>query len=100
MALWGGNTNNDDKIIFSGIDNDRDAIFFTIFQDQRNLNIKDYSYNHVVHGYYNSDLNMDGKIIYQGINNDLDNYIFFNILNYPKNEKKLTQYIIKENLPK
>jgi len=95
-VLRGGNTNADNQIIFSGIGNDRDPIFFDIFIAPDNV---DLSYNFVLEGYTPCDTNLDGKVIYQGGRNDIDQAIFFNVLLHPANEAQHLHYIVKEQLP-
>lgn len=97
MAMWAGNSNFNSNIVYNGIANDRDPIFFDVFNDAQNTN---YNYNHLSYGYYQTDLNMDGKVAYVGLNNDVDRFIFFNIFDHPANDQKLLNFIIQEQIPR
>lgn len=97
--LWSGNVNADKYVIFqgSGVGTpDRDFIFFEVFLDEDNTTS---SFNHIGHGYSNSDTDMDGKFIYQGLGNDVDAKIFFNVLFHPGNPSAIINYFITEQLP-
>jgi len=62
--LWSGNTNQDDKLRYTGTDNDRDPILIAIGGSVP---------TDVETGVYsNYDMNMDGDIKYTGANNDRD----------------------------
>ena len=95
-ALWAGNANMDNKVIFQGAGSDRDAIFFDVFLDPGNTNG---SFNFIGHGYKSTDTNMDSKFIYQGSGNDVDQMIFFNIILHPGNPQASINYIIYQQLP-
>ncbi|MBI5917422.1 MAG: hypothetical protein HY842_18800, partial [Bacteroidetes bacterium] len=95
-VLWAGNADANSVLIYQGANADRDFIFFDVFLDEENPNG---SFNHIGHGYRNSDTNMDGKFIYQGIGNDVDNMIFFNVLFYPGNVGSVINYIVNQQLP-
>ena len=97
--MWGGNPDANKYSVYQGAgvaSPDRDYIFFEVFLDPANTNG---SFNHIAHGYLQSDTNMDGKAIFQGINNDVDGMIFFNILFHPQNVNTLINFFITEQLP-
>lgn len=95
MALWAGNANSDDKIIFSGNDNDPTQLFFRILSNSSNGLV---SPSYVMEGYFKEDLNLDGKIILQGAGTDA-NIPFFNCIEHPENTNSYTNYFIVEQLP-
>ncbi len=68
-ALWLGNVNRDNKIIYQGAANDKDIIFFKVLQAPGNL---DFSLNFMFKGYLQTDVNLDGETIFAGPNNDPD----------------------------
>ena len=93
--LWLGNANGDSGAIFSGINNDVNNVFFSIFGDpNNNLQVL----NYVREGYLDSDFNLDGQVIYQGIGND-PNFLFFKILTHPGNTIGALNYIIDGTVP-
>ena len=94
-ALWSGDTSDDKTIIFQGVENDPNIMFFDVLNDPLNTA---FFVNHIANGYYNSDLNLDGDVIYQGEKSDV-NTIFFNILNYPLNIDNKTNFTINEQIP-
>ena len=95
-ALWAGNTNVDDKVVYAGQDNDKDPIFNDIDQAPGNIfNLQTY----ILSGYLDTDVNMDGESIYAGQDNDVDP-IFNNVDGYPANIFKLQTYVIPEQLAK
>jgi len=97
-TMWEGNTNDDRYIIFLGGGvgmPDPDGIFFTIFSDKENQLS---NYNHISHGYFQSDVNLDGIVNYQGVGTDLIP-IFFNVLYHPKNVNFFTNFFIDEQIP-
>jgi len=93
-ALWAGNTNVDDSVVYAGQDNDKDPIFNDIDQAVGNIfNLQTY----ILSGYLDTDVNMDGESIYAGQDNDVDP-IFNNVDGYPANIFKLQTYVIPEQL--
>lgn len=95
QALWTGNTNNDEQIIFQGNNNDTSPIFFEILTANGNAEaVPSYIYG----AYSQNDLNLDGQVIYQGSNNE-NNSLFFNILSYPDNTSGLSNYLMQEQFP-
>ncbi len=61
QAMIAGDANQDNKINYNGIDNDRNEIL---------LRCGLATPNNLQHGYYQADLNMDGIVKYNGLNND------------------------------
>lgn len=96
MTLWGGNTNNDNVLIFQGANNDNDPIFFDVMLAPDNTNTAP---NYILEGYSHSDNTMDGNTIFQGNMNDLDAMIFFNVLLHPANHTNIVTFIVEEQLP-
>ncbi len=95
-ALWCGDLNGDNKIIFQGNNNDINTIFFDVLSDPNNIQ---YQSHYITEGYKTSDVNMDGEIIYQGINNDA-NDLFFNVLLHPENTLLSPAFIITSDVPR
>ena len=94
-AMWAGNVNASNEVIFQGSNNDANAVFFKVLTAGNNgLN----QVNYVYEGYHMEDVEMDGQVIYQGTNNEV-NAIFFNVLTHPSNGSFLQNYIISEKLP-
>jgi len=96
LVLWAGDGNADRKIIYSGIANDRDPVFFDVITDPLNINS---NYNHVSFGYYRGDYDMKGSSVYLGSGNDPD-VIFFNVFLHPNNSSGSTIFIIREQIPR
>ncbi len=96
MALWGGNANADDLLVFQGADNDANKAFFDVLNAPQN---EDEQMNYILEGYYESDIDINCQIIFQGSQNDL-NMIFFNIVAHPQNTEALPNFLIFEQLPK
>jgi hypothetical protein len=63
MLLWGGNVLRDDRVKYSGSDNDRDLVL---------LSIGGVIATNTVTGYALEDVNMDGVVKYAGSTNDRD----------------------------
>ena len=96
LVLWAGDGNADRKIIYDGIANDRDPVFFDVITDPLNINS---NYNHVTFGYYRGDYDMKGSSVYLGSGNDPD-VIFFNVFLHPNNAVGSTIFIISEQIPR
>ena len=96
LVLWAGDGNADRKIIYDGIANDRDPVFFDVITDPLNINS---NYNHVSFGYHRGDYDMKGSAIYLGGGNDPD-VIFFNVFLHPNNTGGSTIFIIREQIPR
>jgi len=95
-ALWCGDLNGDNKIIFQGENNDVNSIFFEVLSDPINTQ---YQPNFIGQGYKPADVNLDGDIIYQGANNDA-NDVCFNVLMHPSNTTLSPNYIIQSDVPR
>jgi len=95
MALWSGDANSDGQIVFQGIENDPNEVFFTVLNDPNNTN-DDALF--ILNGYMTEDIDLSGTTIFQGDNNDL-NKIFFDILTHPDNISLSLNYIITEQIP-
>jgi thiol-disulfide isomerase/thioredoxin len=63
MALWMGDVNGDDAILYTGAFNDRDPVLFVIGGTVP---------TNTVSGYRSEDVNLDGTVKYTGENNDRD----------------------------
>jgi len=96
LVLWAGDGNADRKIIYDGIANDRDPVFFDVITDPLNINS---NYNHVAKGYFRGDYDMKGSSVYIGTGNDPD-VIFFNVFLHPNNGGGSTIFIIREQIPR
>jgi len=95
-ALWAGNADADDKIVYQGAGNDANGPFFEVLAAPENTDVK---VNYIFVGYNMSDFDMNCSTIYQGGNNDL-NIVFFNIITHPENLSASPSFIIHEQLPK
>nr|WP_321237169.1 hemagglutinin protein [uncultured Psychroserpens sp.] len=94
-ALWSGDTNGDDEIIFSGSDNDVNAIKDYILADPSNiLNFITYASS----GYLNQDIDLNSAARFSGSPND-SNIIKDNILNHPGNILNLPTFTISTTVP-
>ncbi|MEZ4930904.1 MAG: LamG-like jellyroll fold domain-containing protein [Saprospiraceae bacterium] len=96
MALWPGDSNGDQKVIFQGPVNDVIPIFFYIMTDLTN---SENLANFVSIGYSTHDINMDGLTIFQGPNNDKARILFYSILATDENIHHLANFILKAKLP-
>ncbi len=96
VALWPGDVNSNENVIFQGPLNDVIYVFFHIMQDQLN---DDNLANFVSIGYSTHDVNMDGLSIFQGPNNDKARILFHTILATEENEHHLANFILNAKLP-
>ena len=94
-ALWAGNVDFNDRVVFQGSPVDQDGIFFGVLLDSGNTNM---AANYIQDGYHRGDVNMDGRAIFQGSPNDTD-IIFFNIVGHPGNTGLLSNFIMIEQIP-
>ncbi|MEO1259201.1 MAG: alpha-amylase family glycosyl hydrolase [Bacteroidota bacterium] len=95
MGLWSGNTNEDNKVVYSGADTDINPISFDVLNNPGNpLNFPFLPLS----GYSLSDVNMDGKTVYSGADTDV-NPVSSNVLNHPNNPLSFAFYVITEQLP-
>lgn len=78
VAIWGGDSNRDGRVIYQGPGNDRSVILLksTLSEFPDNVLL---SANFIGKGYSIYDLNMDGKVIFQGPNNEVS-MLFQNIM--------------------
>ena len=95
MAMWGGDTNGDKKLVFQGTTNDVNSVFFGVLNDPDNVNNLT---NYIREGYHVEDVDLNGQMIYQGGNNE-NNFMFFSIMAHPQNVLQINNYIIEEQLP-
>ena len=93
-AMWAGNANTVNNLIFQGANNDPNAVFFEVLTAPTNSGQINYIYD----GYREEDLDLDGQTIYQGASNE-SNTIFFNVISHPDNGSFITNFIITEQLP-
>ena len=95
-ALWAGNTNADESIIYAGQANDKDPVFNEINSAPGNpFDLQTYIFT----GYNLGDVDMSANSIYAGQNNDVDP-VFNNIDGYTANIFQLQTYVIPEQLAK
>ncbi len=94
-ALWAGNANGDDKIIFQGNDTDNNEGFFAILTAPGNVNTQ---INYILESYHAADADMNCQLIYQGVNNE-PNLNFFNVVTHPENFNAAPNFIIQQKLP-
>jgi len=95
-ALWLGNTNGDDRTVFSGQATDKNNVFNAIDQAPANF-LKGQSF--VLNGYNVSDVDLNGQSIFAGQNNDIDP--IFNVVDsHPRNLTfRLQSFNIIEQVP-
>jgi hypothetical protein len=95
-ALWAGNTNADENIIYAGQSNDKDPVFNEINSAPGNFfGLQTY----IFPGYNLGDVDMNANTVFAGQNNDIDP-IFNNMDGYPANIFNLQTYVIPEQLAK
>ncbi|GEM_PF-5611839 len=92
LAMWAGDLNQDNQVIFQGPNNDIFYLFLAILLDPENTNAIS---NFVSQTYSAADFNLDGKVIYQGPNNDRSALLFNTILVHPDNDTYLSNYILQ-----
>ncbi len=92
IALWAGDLNGDEKVIYQGPDNDVFNIFSYVIEDETNI---DFLINFISEGYTKDDFNMDGAVIYQGPGNDRSILLFNTVLSHPLNENLLPNFIVE-----
>jgi len=95
LALWAGNVDFNNKIVFQGQSVDVSALLADIQSAEGNST---FSNNYILTGYHRGDLNMDGKAVFQGGHTDTD-IIFFNINIHPENFSNNANFIIIEQIP-
>ncbi|WP_299335804.1 hemagglutinin protein [uncultured Psychroserpens sp.] len=94
-ALWAGDTNNDNAIVFSGSNNDVNAIKDYILADPGNI-LNFITYGSL--GYLIQDADLNSTARFSGSPND-SNIIKDNILNHPANILNLPTFIISTTVP-
>ena len=91
-ALWAGDLNKDEKVIYQGPNNDIFYMFIEVVLDELNTNFLP---NYITRGYTEKDINLDGSVIFQGPNNDRARLLFNTILMHPENDAKFSNFIIQ-----
>ncbi len=93
-AMWAGDINVDNRVIYQGPQNDVFFMFLHIIIDDKNTN---YLTNYISSGYTDNDFNMDGTVIFQGPNNDKSVLLFNTTLKHPDNHGNFSNFIIMTN---
>jgi hypothetical protein len=96
-ALWSGNANLDNKIVYAGTGTDLSPISAQVLTAIANAGT--FSKSFCVKGYFPEDVDMDGKIVYAGTGTD-QNIISQNVLLHPDNPTFSKSKPIEEQLPK
>ena len=91
-AMWSGDLNHDNQVIFQGPNNDVFALFLAVLTDPANTN---FISNFVSRTYSTADYDLDGSVIFQGPNNDRSKLLFNTILIHPDNEAYLSNFILQ-----
>lgn len=92
FAMWSGDLNHDNKVIFQGPNNDVFSLFLAVIADPENTN---FISNFVSHIYSPADYNLDGKIIFQGPSNERSILLFNTTLAHPENDTYLSNFILE-----
>ena len=92
IAMWAGDLNQDNAVIFQGPNNDIFAMFLAVLLDPANTN---HISNFVSHTYSAADFNLDGRVIFQGPNNDRSALLFNTTLVHPENKVYLSNFILQ-----
>ena len=92
FAMWSGDLNHDNRVIFQGPDNDVFSLFLTVLTDPENTN---HISNFVSRTYSVADYDLDGEVIFQGPNNDRSKLLFNTILVHPDNDTYLSNFILQ-----
>ena len=92
LAMWSGDLNQDNKVIFQGPGNDIFSLFLAVITDPANTN---FISNFVSRTYSAADYNLDGKVIFQGPNNERSTLLFNTILVHPDNDAYLSNFILQ-----
>ncbi|MEO1257864.1 MAG: LamG-like jellyroll fold domain-containing protein [Bacteroidota bacterium] len=96
QALWLGDVDGNQNVIFQGPANDVFHILFTVLTDPDN---EGHLANFVIIGYTPFDVNMDGLTIFQGPKNDKAPILFHSILSTEENNHLLANFILTAKLP-
>lgn len=94
--LWGGDFNEDNKVIYQGPNNDVFYLFSRALSDPENTDILA---NYIVNSYDVHDFNLDGKVIYQGPNNDRASLLYHTVLAHSGNGGFLANFIARGFMP-
>jgi len=92
VAMWAGDLNQDNAVIYQGPKNDVFAMFLAVLTDPANTN---FISNFVSRTYDSADFNLDGKVIFQGPQNDRSALLFNTTLVHPENEVYLSNFILQ-----
>lgn len=92
LAMWAGDLNQDNQVIFQGPNNDIFYLFLAILLDPENTNAIS---NFVSHTYSAADFNLDGKVLFQGPNNDRSALLFNTILVHSDNDAYFSNFILQ-----
>ena len=92
--MWGGDANQDGRVVASGGGNDTNAILSPILLATGNTG---FNASYRLLGYHPADLDMDGEVIYAGPGNDT-NIMTSNILLHPANSTFAYNYIVNGGL--
>ena len=95
-AMWLGDVDGNQNVIFQGPANDVFHILFTVLTDPEN---EGHLANYVIIGYTPFDVNMDGLTIFQGPKNDKAPILFHSILATEENTHHLANFILSAKLP-
>ena len=96
QAMWLGDVDGNQNVIFQGPANDVFHILFTVLTNVEN---EGHLANFVIIGYTPFDVNMDGLTIFQGPKNDKAPILFHSILSTEENEHLLANFILSAKLP-
>ncbi|MEZ4860534.1 MAG: hypothetical protein R3C14_04480 [Caldilineaceae bacterium] len=94
-ALWAGDANTNNQVVYAGPNNDQNAVLTVVLTDPGNTAG---NANYVVNGYGVTDLNLDGKTIAAGPNNEM-NVILTTIFTHPGNSSANANYVVQEQVP-
>ncbi|MEM6316437.1 MAG: collagen-binding domain-containing protein [Bacteroidota bacterium] len=94
-AMWSGDINADDKIIFQGPRNDIFEMFMFVLLDQGN---EEFLTNFISVGYTQRDFNMDGEVIYQGPGNDRSPLLYHTVLEHPDNGSNISNFVVETGI--
>lgn len=96
-AMWTGNVDIDDSMIYQGSRSDAAAIYQRIIGDTGRNPLQSSSYK--IKAYDLGDLNMNGETVFQGPGNDLE-FIYLNVIkNHDGNVTKQNSFVVKQQLP-
>jgi hypothetical protein len=96
-ALWAGNANLDNKVVYAGTGTDLSPISSKVLTAAGNAGA--FSKSFPVFGYFSEDVDMNGAVIYAGTGTD-QSLISQNVLLHPENNAFSKSKPIEEQLPK